>query len=119
MKKLLLALFVVLVPNVINAATVARVDVNGNKRMDAESVRILAGVKLGENITTTRTNQIAKQLQESGYFGRVDVQMSGNVLKINVSEIEQKPTLDGRNIRFILSVGWGCHLVKARVETKT
>ena len=72
MKKLLLALSVVLVPNVINAATVSRIDVNGNKRMDAESVRILAGVKLGENITTTRTNQIAKQLQESGYFGRVE-----------------------------------------------
>ena len=99
MKKLLLALFVVLVPNVINAATVARVDVNGNKRMDAESVRILAGVKLGENITTTRTNQIAKQLQESGYFGRVDVQMSGNVLKINVSEspIVNMVTIEGND----------------------
>jgi len=99
MKKLLLTLFVVLVPNVINAATVARVDVNGNKRMDAESVRILAGVKLGENITTTRTNQIAKQLQESGYFGRVDVQMSGNVLKINVSEspIVNMVTIEGND----------------------
>ena len=99
MKELLLALFVVLVPNVINAATVARVDVNGNKRMDAESVRILAGVKLGENITTTRTNQIAKQLQESGYFGRVDVQMSGNVLKINLSEspIVNMVTVEGND----------------------
>ena len=99
MKKLLLALFVVLLPNVINAATVARVDVNGNKRMDAESVRILAGVKLGENITTTRTNQIAKQLQESGYFGRVDVQMSGNVLKINLAEspIVNMVTVEGND----------------------
>ena len=99
MKKLLLALFVILVPNVINAATVSRVDVNGNKRMDAESVRILAGVKLGETITTTRTNQIAKQLQESGYFGRVDVQMAGNVLKINVSEspIVNMVTVEGND----------------------
>ena len=99
MKKLLLALSVVLVPNVINAATVSRIDVNGNKRMDAESVRILAGVKLGENITTTRTNQIAKQLQESGYFGRVDVQMSGSVLKINVSEspIVNMVTVEGND----------------------
>ena len=86
MKRLLFTLSGLVISFAANAATVSRVDVTGNKRMDAESVRILAGVRMGENVDTERTNQIAKKLQESGYFGRVDVKMSGNVLKINLSE---------------------------------
>lgn len=69
-----------------NAATVSRIDVSGNKRMDAESIRILSDVKIGENVGTERANQIAKKLQESGYFSKINVRMSGNVLKINIQE---------------------------------
>ena len=68
------------------AATVSRIDVNGNTRMDAESVRILSDVKIGENVNAERTNQIAKKLQESGYFSKINVQMNGNVLKIDIAE---------------------------------
>ena len=68
------------------AATVSRVDVSGNRRMDAESVRILAGVRIGENGGEERINQIAKKLQESGYFSTVSVNMSGDILKIIVAE---------------------------------
>ena len=67
-------------------ATVSRIDVTGNQRMDAESVRILADVKVGDNVGTQRTNEIAKKLQTSGYFSKISVQMSGNVLKINITE---------------------------------
>jgi len=69
-----------------NAATVSRIDVSGTERMDVESVRILADAKVGDNITTERTNEIAKKLQQSGYFSKIDVQMVGNVLKIAVTE---------------------------------
>ncbi len=69
-----------------NGATVSRIDVNGNQRMDAESVRILADVKVGENVGEARSNEIAKKLEQSGYFSRISVNMSGNTLKINVTE---------------------------------
>ena len=68
------------------AATVSRIDVVGNQRMDAESVRILADVRVGDNVGDKRSNEIAKKLQESGYFSKIDVQMRGNTLKINVAE---------------------------------
>ncbi len=67
-------------------ATVSRIDVTGNMRMDAESVRILGGVKVGDNVGTQRANEIAKKLQASGYFSKINVRMSGNVLKIDVAE---------------------------------
>ena len=85
-KKIFLATAVIIAAQSANAATVARIDVSGNKRMDAESVRILSDVKVGDNVGAERANQIAKKLQESGYFSSVSVHMSGNVLKINITE---------------------------------
>lgn len=70
----------------VGAATLSRVDVSGTKRMDAESVRILAGVQVGDNIGAARINEITKKLQDSGYFSNINVSMVGNTLKINVSE---------------------------------
>ncbi len=83
----------------IRANTVSRVDVNGAKRMDAESVRILAGVKIGDNITSARTNEIVKKLQDSGYFSNINVSMVGNVLKIDVAEspIVSQVTVEGND----------------------
>lgn len=81
------------------AATLSRVDVNGTRRMDAESVRILAGVNVGDNITSGRVNEITKKLQDSGYFSRINVSMVGNTLKINLTEspIISQVTVEGND----------------------
>ncbi len=98
MKKLLF-IITAFVTGVANAATVSRIDVTGNKRMDVESVRILAEVKVGDNVNDERANVIAKKLQESGYFSKVSVQMSGNILKINITEapIVNMVTVEGND----------------------
>ena len=69
-----------------NAAVVSRVDVSGNQRMDDESIRILANVKHGNNVNSENINNIAKSLQASGYFEKVNVKLDGDILKINVVE---------------------------------
>lgn len=81
------------------AVTVSRIDVTGNQRMDAESVRILTDVKVGDTCGTQRINEVAKKLQESGYFSKIDVTMSGNVLKIAVTEapIVNMVTVEGND----------------------
>ena len=98
MKKITLAIMLLFM-GAANAATVSRVDVTGNKRMDAESVRILADVKVGDNVGEEQLNRIAKKLQESGYFSKVNAQMSGNVLKINITEspIVNMVTVEGND----------------------
>ena len=85
-KKLFLATTLAVAATGANAATVSRVDVSGNRRMDAESVRILSDVNIGDTVGEARANQIAKKLQESGYFSKINVRMSGNVFKIDVVE---------------------------------
>lgn len=97
--KHLFPLVLILTATVANADILSRVDVTGNRRMDAESVRILADVKNGENITDERVNEIAKKLQESGYFSHVSARMSGGVLKIDISEapIVNMVTVEGND----------------------
>ncbi len=81
------------------AAVVSRIDVSGNQRMDSESIRILADAKIGDNIGEARSNDIAKKLEQSGYFSNISVRMSGNVLKINVTEspIINMVTIEGND----------------------
>ncbi len=69
-----------------NATIVSRIDVTGNARMDAESVRILSDVKTGDDLNAEGINQIAKKLQTSGYFSKIAVRMDGGVLRISVTE---------------------------------
>ncbi len=69
-----------------DAVVLTRIDVEGNERMDAESVRILSDVKVGSNVNSETINDIAKKLQSSGYFSSVNASLNGSVLKIKVSE---------------------------------
>ena len=69
-----------------NATVLSRIDVVGNQRMDAESVRILSNVKVGDNVNSEKINNVAKKLQASGYFSSVNAQLNGNTLKITVQE---------------------------------
>ena len=81
------------------AVFLSRIDVVGNQRMDAESVRILSDVKVGDNINSETVNSIAKKLQTSGYFSTVNVSMDGGVLKIKVDEspIVNMVTIEGND----------------------
>ena len=81
------------------AEIVNKISVSGNRRMDEESVRILAGVKTGDNISKSDLNQIAKKLKNSGYFSDVSADISGGTLKISVSEsaIIGRVAIEGNN----------------------
>ncbi|MBQ8294090.1 MAG: outer membrane protein assembly factor BamA [Alphaproteobacteria bacterium] len=99
MKKIsLFAIFSVMVAPAFGA-TVSRIDVSGNQRMDAESIRILSDVNVGDNVGDARANEIAKKLQESGYFSKISVKMSGNVLKLDITEspIINQVTIEGND----------------------
>lgn len=85
-KKIFIATVCAITAGGADAATVSRIDVTGARRMDSESIRILSDVKIGDNVGEARTNEIAKKLQESGYFSRINVRMAGDVLKIDVAE---------------------------------
>ncbi|MCL2017247.1 MAG: outer membrane protein assembly factor BamA [Alphaproteobacteria bacterium] len=86
MKKFLIFCFLSLISTVVTAATISRIDVSGNRRMDTESVRLLADVKVGDNLDAEGLNNLAKRLRMSGLFSSERVTMSGGILNIEVSE---------------------------------
>ena len=85
-KNLLFFIFVSAFVSNANAVVVSRIDVDGNQRMDDESIRILSEVKTGDNVNSETINDIAKRLQTSGYFSSVNTTLNGSVLKIKVDE---------------------------------
>lgn len=98
-KLLFAALFTFIAFDYANAAAISKIEVVGNTRMDDESIRILSEVNKGDNLNSENINQIAKKLQTSGYFSKVNVKISGNTLKINVSEspIVNMVTVEGND----------------------
>lgn len=97
-KKLILLPLLILT-SVGSAAELSRIDVKGNQRMDAESIRILANIKKGDNVNSETVNNIAKDLQSSGYFEKVEVKLNDNILSINVIEapIVNQITVEGND----------------------
>ena len=63
-KKLIFCFGLFGICNIANAVVLSRIDVTGNQRMDAESVRILSDVKVGDNVNSEKINNVTKKLQE-------------------------------------------------------
>ena len=85
-KTLIFFMFMLALTGPATAVVLSRIDVDGNQRMDAESVRILSGIKVGDNVNSETVNDLAKKLQTSGYFSSVNASLNGSILKISVTE---------------------------------
>ena len=85
-KKLAFCILMFGIYNAAGAVVLSDINVRGNHRMDAESIRILSDVRIGQDINDEKVNAIAKKIQASGYFSSVDVGLDGDVLKINLVE---------------------------------
>jgi outer membrane protein insertion porin family len=91
------AMFFALLPAY--SAVVSGVRVIGNKRMDDESVRIIADVKAGDDVTDRRLNDIAKRLQTTGYFSSVAVDIRDGKLEVRITEspVVNRVTIEGND----------------------
>ncbi|WP_245667602.1 outer membrane protein assembly factor BamA [Neptunicoccus sediminis] len=67
-------------------ARFSRVDVSGNERIAADTVRSIAGVSAGVSVTPGQINTAVQNLYASGLFETVDVRPEGGRLVIDVAE---------------------------------
>ncbi|WP_424926707.1 outer membrane protein assembly factor BamA [Amaricoccus tamworthensis] len=72
-------------------AVFSRIDVAGNQRIEADTVRAFSGLEAGEPVTPEQVNLAVRELYESGLFESVDVQPQGGRLLITVQE---NPTIN-------------------------
>lgn len=68
------------------AASVSRIEVRGNRRIDADSVRGQLGIRPGQNFNRSDLDEAVKRLFATGLFSDVSVNQSGNTLVVTVTE---------------------------------
>ncbi|WEX07044.1 outer membrane protein assembly factor BamA [Chelativorans sp. AA-79] len=68
------------------AATVSRIEVRGNRRVDAETIRNQVGIRPGQNFTTADVDEAVKRLFGTGLFADVSITQQGGALVVTVDE---------------------------------
>ena len=68
------------------AATVSRIDVEGNQRVDAETVRAYLLIQPGTSFSDFEVNESLKALFETGLFADVTINQRGGALVVTVVE---------------------------------
>ncbi|MBP0615451.1 outer membrane protein assembly factor BamA [Jiella mangrovi] len=69
-----------------SAAVVNRIDVRGNSRVDAETVRGFMQIKPGQNVTEADQDAAVRRLYSTGLFSNVRISQSGGTLIVQVDE---------------------------------
>lgn len=72
-------------------AVFSRVDVAGNQRIEADTVRVFAGIEAGQPVTPEQINLAVRKLYDTGLFESVDVMPEAGRLVITVKE---NPTIN-------------------------
>ncbi|HEV7416813.1 MAG TPA: FtsQ-type POTRA domain-containing protein, partial [Tianweitania sediminis] len=68
------------------AAVVSRVEVRGNQRVDADTVRSYIGITPGQNFSNADVDDAVKRLFDTGLFSDVRISQAGGALVVDVTE---------------------------------
>ncbi|WP_367714801.1 outer membrane protein assembly factor BamA [Nitratireductor sp. GISD-1A_MAKvit] len=69
-----------------HAATVSRIEVRGNRRVEAETIRNYIGIRPGRSFSRDDVNDAVKRLFSTGLFADVSITQSGGSLIVTVDE---------------------------------
>ncbi|MET0575085.1 MAG: outer membrane protein assembly factor BamA, partial [Mesorhizobium sp.] len=72
--------------SVAQAAVVSSIDVRGNKRVDAETIRSYLGITPGKSFSNADIDEAVKRLFGTGMFSDVRINQSGSTLVVQVEE---------------------------------
>ncbi|MCT6920366.1 MAG: FtsQ-type POTRA domain-containing protein, partial [Bifidobacteriales bacterium] len=73
---------------VAQAAVVHSIEVHGNQRVDAQTIRDNTGIKVGKNFSNTDIDEGLKRLFAMGLFSDVKMKQVGSTLVVTVKEYE-------------------------------
>src|SRR6056300_1823025 len=86
--KLLLSLITIFLLNfnIANSEILEKIEVSGNERVNSETIKLFANIKLGDDLSDDNLNKILKNLYDTGFFKDINIQFSNNTLILNVVE---------------------------------
>ena len=71
-----------------NSEKISKIEIQGNKRITNETIKLFSGVNKFKNksLSENDLNYILKQLYETDFFQNVNINLKNNILTINVIE---------------------------------
>ena len=79
-------IFLLLFSGITFAEVVNKIDISGNVRLTSETIKVLGGFNIDDDLIDYDLNQIVKDLYSTDFFKDVDISFKDNILKINVIE---------------------------------
>ena len=70
----------------LNAETINKININGNKRISTETIKIYGEIELNKNYSESDTNKILKNLYKTDFFEQVEIEIIEDRLIITVKE---------------------------------
>ena len=81
-----LIFFLTIQLNISLAQVVNKINIEGNERISNQTIILFADIKINENITNDKMNEILKNLYDTNFFNNVSVKILNKELYINVDE---------------------------------
>ena len=100
--------------SIVNSEILQKIEIAGNDRVNSETIKLFANIKLGEELSDERLNKILKDLYDTNFFKDIDVQFLNNTLVLNVIE---NPIITSVNISGIKNKNFESSL-KDQIEIK-
>ncbi len=82
----ILTVFLFLLTTSLNAEVVNKIEINGNKRVSDETVKVYGSISLGKDLSKSDIDKILQNLYSTEFFKNVSVELNDNVLKVNLQE---------------------------------
>ena len=77
---------------------VKKIEIDGNERIPIETINMLSGIKINDNINENDINNLLKNLYETNFFKNLEIKLDNGILKISVLE---NPIISEINIKGI------------------
>ena len=69
-----------------NSEIVKSIEIIGNERVSSETIKLFSNVSINENLQNNDLNNILKNLYDTNFFKDISLELTSNILRINVEE---------------------------------
>ena len=69
-----------------NAEVVKKIEISGNQRVSDATIKIYGDIKINKDYSERDLNKILKNLYSTNFFENITINLSNNILKINIEE---------------------------------
>ena len=79
----------------VNADILKKIEINGNKRISDETIKIFSDLEINQNLSKSDLDKVIKSLYNTNFFSNISLTFENQILILNV---EENPIIDNFEI---------------------